>query len=196
MEQQNHITYWRFREGICQVQGLDEKASEEEKDKVIKEIETKWWFCGGRDTRIDLDIEDEEGETTSIPPHVLEEWEQLWKHTFPDHPMPSAEDTCICDKKGLRYNCYITDGVNVIIIGRVCLRQFLPRQAHKMNHRRCDQCRAPHLNRKSRLCNECRFREKEKKREQLRQEKDRAGRLCPCGRTKKSWNATCFKCYR
>jgi hypothetical protein len=208
-EQHNHITYWRFREGICQALELDEKASDEEKDALIRMIETKWWFCGGRDTRVDLDSNDDEGEKDSVPEHILAEWARLWRHYFPDTPMPEADNECVCSKRGLRYNVYITDGEQVIIIGRICLRQFLPRQAEKMNSKRCDRCFKPHQNRKDNYCKACRILNKkdEERRvkeeyeqrllEQARQQAEEAqerARWCECGMPKQPQYAQCYYC--
>ena len=212
----NHITYSRFREGICELFGLDEHASDEEKDTVIETIETKWWFCGGRDTRIELDINDDEGEAASLSPKVLERWEKLWKYYFPTTPMPEAVNTCVCNKSGLRYNVFITDGKEVIIIGRICLIQFLPQQAKRMNSKRCERCMKPHKNRKDNHCRECqeqrkeeeerRFREeteqrlreqRERERERLRQLQQEAeirARTCKCGAAKQREYPQCYFC--
>lgn len=172
-EHHNHITYWRFREGICQTLGLDERASEEEKNALIKIIEEKWWFCGGKDTRIELDRNDDEGEASTVPERVLQQWAWLWNHYFPSTPMPEAEEACVCDKGGLRYNVYITDGEQVIVIGRICLRQFLPLQANKMDSKHCERCIKPHQNRKDNYCNACRILNKKEEEERVQAEYER-----------------------
>jgi len=215
MEQHNHITYWRFREGICQALELDDKASEAEKDALIKEVETKWWFCGGRDTRPEQEQRDE-GDKDSVPEHVLAEWARLWEYYFPGADMPGAESTCVCNQGGLRYNTWITDGERVVVIGRVCLRQFLPRQAKKMNSKRCDRCFKPHQNRKDNYCKACRVLNKQDEARQVKEDYERRlveqakrnaeeairrakeaqeqAMWCECGMPKQPQYAQCYYC--
>lgn len=154
----NHITYWAFRRGLIRQLGYEEdELSNEVKDRIIKDVEENWWFCGGRDTHIENDEDEEHGSVVSEA--QLAKWEALWEHYFPGKAMPEPSHTCVCDKRGLRYNCFITNGMRVLIIGRVCLKQFLPKQHQEAKDtiaKRCDRCKEVHRNRKDNLCKKCR----------------------------------------
>ena len=153
------LTYWRFREGIIREFGIPSTASIEEKDAVIEMIERDWFFCGGCDIRTrNQSLNRHWGDgSTSIPPEVLETWAGLWRHYFPSREMPEPVDECVCKQANLRYNCFITDGDRIIVIGRICMLQFLPVQAKGMMSRRCERCYKPHRNRKDNFCKECRI---------------------------------------
>lgn len=66
--------------------------------------------------------------------------------------LPPHADTCICDTK-IVHNYYITDGKQILVIGSKCREQFCNENC---NTRTCAKCRAPHINRKVNLCNDCR----------------------------------------
>ena len=154
----NHITYWAFRRGLIRQLGYEEdELSNEAKDRIIKDVEQNWWFCGGRDTHIENDEDEEHGSVVSEA--QLAKWEALWEHYFPGRAMPEPSHECVCNKGGLRYNCFITNGKRVLIIGRVCLTQFLPKQHQEAKDavaKRCDRCKEVHRNRKDNLCKKCR----------------------------------------
>jgi len=170
----NCLYYDKFREGIWNRFELT-MASQEEKNALIRTIETKWWFCGGQDTYSHLHrARDDRGEIGSVDDKTLADWARLWKRYFPNEEMPERESACVCDKEGLRYNLFITDGKDVLVIGRVCLKQFLPRQAQKMDARRCERCVEPHKNRKDNYCNACRIDIKEEEKKRVAEEYERA----------------------
>jgi hypothetical protein len=162
----------------------EDELSNEVKDRIIKDVEQNWWFCGGRDTHIENDEDEEHGSIVSEA--QLAKWEALWEHYFPGRAMPEPSHECVCNKGGLRYNCFITNGKKVLIIGRVCLKQFLPKQhqeAKEATSKRCDRCKAVHRNRKDNYCNDCRslikaeqemerYNEEKKEWERLRREQE------------------------
>jgi hypothetical protein len=212
----NHITFERFKRGLVELI-LDrriEEVSDEEQDAVIREVEEKWWFCGGRDTKADAhDHEKDDGEANSVPDATLKTWERLWKHYWGDEPMPESDSKCVCEQHGLRYNCFITDGHQVVVVGRVCLKQFLPRQARGMTSHLCEDCMKPHRNRKDNYCNECREKKKqEEKEEEERKERERDEAMrewvrlereklelrrritCACGAWKSADHPICAEC--
>ena len=177
------ITYDKFCDGM--LEALDYKVAELSKDQkkeICKEIEEKWWFCGGRDTRSDateLYSHGDEGEQRSICQTVLDRWEKLWKHYFGERMMPTSSETCLCKQGGLRYNCYITDGTRILTIGRICMIQFLPNQADGMNSKRCERCMKPHKNRKDNFCSSCRVlnaKEEAEEKERVRLEEEEMAR--------------------
>jgi len=182
----NHITYHAFRRGIIEELGYKEdELSDEVKDAIIKDVEKNWWFCGGQDTRLENELNNEEDGTT-VSDRVLKQWRELWRHYFGNEEMPSATPTCICKQKGLRYNCFITNGVKVLIIGRICMLQFLPKQAKEAkdaSSKHCSRCNTVHRNRKDNYCNDCRslikaeqemerYNEEKKEWERLRREQE------------------------
>lgn len=212
----NHITFERFKRGLIELilERRIEEISGEEQDAVIREVEEKWWFCGGRDTQADAhDHEKDDGEANSVPDATLKAWERLWKHYWDDEPMPESCSRCVCDQHGLRYNCFITDGHQVVVVGRVCLKQFLPRQAKGMTSHLCEDCMKPHRNRKDNYCNECREKkQREEKEEEERKQKERYEAMremfrleseqleikrritCFCGARKSADYPSCMEC--
>lgn len=223
----NHITYERFKEGLLRALGHHPKElTPEEQEAIIRHVEENWWFCGGQDTRSGMNSSydrDQMGETGSVSPEVLLRWKALWHHYFPHHEMPEPTEECVCGHSHLRYNCYITDGNirTVITTGRICIQQFLPKLAKRMNGKRCDDCKQPHRNRNDNYCNDCRLRRKEERwraeeqraqeerqrereRERKRQEeerkrqeeeKERLARTCDCGRKKEPTYPRCWTCH-
>lgn len=162
MEHKNHITNPAFKEGILEALGYKiDELPEEEKDRIVKDVEENWWFCGGKDTQPESEIQ---------CPYDQKEWYRLWTHYFGDKQMPPTTGWCVCRQDGLRYNLYITDGNRIITIGSVCMYQFLPRIARQVKEKRCEECRIPHQNRKDNYCSECRI---IRKRQQREAEKER-----------------------
>lgn len=205
-----------FKKGIILHFALEDE-SKEVQDKKIKEIEEEWEFCGGRDAFPPDD--EKEGSISSC---VLHSWEKLWNKYFPHYGMPEGQHYCVCGQTGLRYNCYITDGVDVITIGTVCMRQFI-KKSEKFNWKnRCDRCLQPHKNRKDNYCSTCRpiiekEKEEEKKRieEEIRKkqqqeidqmweklriqremELERKKVTCQCGAMKSPNYDCCWKCFK
>jgi len=216
----NHITYERFKEGLLRQLGHHPKElTHEEGEAIIREVEENWWFCGGQDTRSGMDdtySHDTAGETGSIGPEILLRWRALWNHYFPGDVMPEPTEWCVCGHSHLRYNCYITDGniETVITTGRICIQQFLPKLAKRMNSKRCDDCKEPHRNRNDNYCNDCRLRRKEERwradeqrakeererereteRKRQEEERDRLARLCECGGKKEPTYPRCWTCH-
>jgi hypothetical protein len=220
----NTITHRAFREGIIRELGykLDE-LTDQKKNEIIKDIEENWWFCGGRDTRSEEKVNDDEGEINTVSDRVLKLWEELWRHYFGSRPMPDSPTYCVCRHHGLRYNCFITNGDDVIVIGRVCMTQFLPKQSKEYNDtlaKHCERCDAVHRNRKDNLCNECRLivaeerkaeenrkkhedervrleeerKRQEEERERLEELKWKRAHKCPCGGWKRPEYPECWNC--
>ena len=134
-----HIKYVRLHDRF--VYGLKEAGYIEED---IIHIQNDWWFCGGKDGL----PSEKEG---TIKNKTLREWELRWNTQFPTIEMPIYEPKCICHQHGLRYNCYITDGVRYLMLGRCCKDMFI-RKRSKV----CSRCNEPHRNKKDDYCNECR----------------------------------------
>ena len=202
--------------------GLSEEEKEVQ-DRAIHEVEEKWRFCGGRDIYHEgagRYSEGDEGEVGTLAPNILQYWEGVWKKNFPDQPMPAAETVCVCQKRHLRYNCYITDGTTILVVGRVCIIQFIPRLAKEMVPvKRCDLCEGVHRNRKDNYCTSCRpivkaMEEEERElieagiQEAKRLDEERAeaekrriaqealmGTKCACGGNKRSGYTTCWPCH-
>jgi hypothetical protein len=200
----------------------EDELSNEAKDRIIKDVEENWWFCGGRDTHIENDEDEEYGSVVSEA--QLTKWEALWKHYFPNRAMPETSHECVCNKGGLRYNCFITNGERMLIIGRVCLKQFLPKQHQEAKDavaKRCDRCKEIHRNRKDNLCKKCRpivkmeqraeeekrqHEEDEKKKreeeattlrkrlQEAEEEEEKQAMVCSCGGWKRSQYPECWDC--
>ena len=66
--------------------------------------------------------------------------------SFPPH-----KDRCICNHR-IKENCYITDNVNIHVLGNCCIKRFLPRDKQG---RTCEVCSEPHKNRRVNRCNVC-----------------------------------------
>ena len=216
------ITHERFRRGLLERMGLSEEGKEVQ-DRAIHEVEEKWRFCGGRDIYYEgagRYSEGDEGEVGTLAPNILQYWEGIWKKNFPDQPMPAAETVCVCQKRHLRYNCYITDGTTVLIVGRVCIIQFIPRLVKELVPvKRCDLCEEVHRNRKDNYCMSCRpivkaMEEEERElieagiQEAKRVEEERAeaekrriaqealqSTKCSCGGNKRAGYTTCWSCH-
>lgn len=95
----------------------------------IKDIEeSKWKYCGGN-----------HGDN-----HI-----NYFKQCFNDRKFPDEKKECICGHK-IKYNYYITDGTEIIIIGSRCKNKFIPKKG-----RTCSICGEPHRNRKVNHCNMC-----------------------------------------
>lgn len=165
--------WYRFREGLILYFGLLH-SSKEEQDCKIQEVEEKWWFCGGCDTRSEFDEKDNEdqGESQSVSEEVLKRWSDLWKHYFPNRPMPQPTEVCVCKQKHLRYNCYITDGNEVIIIGRICMYQFIKKAKDYMK-KKCSKCFQTHRNRNNNYCKDCRIIVKKEEEQKKKEEEDK-----------------------
>lgn len=205
MELHNRITNPAFREGILEAMGYKMKEVPlEEREAMIKDIEENWWFAGGRDTKPD---------SGTACPYDVNAWKKLWEHYFGQKPMPDTCEFCVCRQDGLRYNLYVTNGERVIIIGSVCMYQFLPRIARQVKEKRCDRCMKPHKNRSNNYCKPCRVvvKEEEKRRvqeeyerrllisqereaERKRQEEARRARICQCGCGKLPQYPVCYVC--
>ena len=181
----NHITYQAFRIGLIEELGYNiAKLSLERQHEIIREVEEKWWFCGGKDTKADSDhySHSHSGEAGMIDDDMIGRWVKLWWETFPNRPMPESVEKCICKQQRLRYNCYITDGTKVIIIGSVCMEQFLPKQyveAKEASKKHCANCSVAHRNRKDNYCKKCRpiMKERQKRDEEDRKLREHEERL-------------------
>lgn len=68
-----------------------------------------------------------------------------------DVERPPQGYVCPCTTK-IKWNCYITNGVIFHVVGNCCIKKFMPNRSG----RSCEECNAPHKNRKDNLCNSCR----------------------------------------
>ena len=66
-------------------------------------------------------------------------------------PKIIRKSNCVCGHPIIR-NYYISDGDDIIILGSTCIKRFLPESS-----RTCDDCKAPHKNRKVNRCKDCRL---------------------------------------
>lgn len=87
---------------------------------------------------------------------------------FPNKSYPEKEDYCVCGHN-IKHNCYITNRNKeyVIPLGNCCIKNFMP---DGMGHRTCENCEAPHKNRKDNLCKNCRIEFEEQKRKEAFEE--------------------------
>jgi len=74
-----------------------------------------------------------------------------FKLCFPMCDIPDKEEYCICGHK-IRYNCYITDDNEIIVLGNCCIKKFITK-----NTRSCSVCSNTHSNRIINKCNTCRL---------------------------------------
>lgn len=104
------------------------------KDKYNLEIEDvlkNYKYCGG-----DSD-------------EHLSKWKLYWDNKTIKLSPPPHTNECVCDHH-IERQCYITNGIEVIVVGSCCINNFLNRCI--LN---CERCDAPHKNRIINLCNEC-----------------------------------------
>jgi len=72
--------------------------------------------------------------------------------SYPHLDPPPHTDRCVCGHE-IQENCYITNGKEVLVLGNVCVKRFLPPE---LSGRNCSECGCPHRNRKVNKCNNCR----------------------------------------
>jgi hypothetical protein len=77
-----------------------------------------------------------------------------FKLCFPILPNIPFEDFCVCGVS-IHEQCYITDGNKFIVVGNVCIKNFLEKSG-----RTCEECASPHRNSRDNFCNECRKKRK------------------------------------
>jgi hypothetical protein len=115
----------------------NKKALCELTDKFIKGLEKynltfdeikKWKYCGGNMNR-----------------HY-----NYFKICFKNNDLPDKVHECVCGHH-IKENCYITDGVEILVLGNCCIKRFVPK-----NSRTCQVCGEPHKNRVVNRCNDCR----------------------------------------
>lgn len=70
----------------------------------------------------------------------------------PKLKQPDHKDKCVCGHDIVE-NCYITNGKEVLVLGNVCVKRFLPAN---LSGRNCSECGNAHKNRNVNKCNECR----------------------------------------
>jgi hypothetical protein len=73
-----------------------------------------------------------------------------FKLCFPSGDLPTKSNVCMCGHD-IKYNYYITNGSDILILGSCCIKKFIPK--HKKT---CEKCGAFHRNRIINLCNGCR----------------------------------------
>lgn len=67
--------------------------------------------------------------------------------------IPKKKSYCICGHH-IEKNCYIRKDDKIIILGRCCIKKFIPKD---QQGRHCEKCKKPHKNRKVNRCNDCRL---------------------------------------
>ena len=67
----------------------------------------------------------------------------FWKHD----KIPKLDTECVCGH-AIEENCYITDGTQILILGNICIKKFVPKSS-----RTCEICGETHRNRKVNKCN-------------------------------------------
>ena len=67
--------------------------------------------------------------------------------------MPSHKDNCVCGHY-IEENCFITNDVDIIVLGNCCIKKFLP---ENKSSRTCEKCKEPHKNHIVNRCNDCRY---------------------------------------
>ena len=73
-----------------------------------------------------------------------------FKLCFPGRDIPNTSEVCVCKQK-IIHNCYITNNVDILILGSCCIKKFIEKC-----RRSCEKCGAFHKNRAVNLCNGCR----------------------------------------
>ena len=76
---------------------------------------------------------------------------KYYKLSYPNRDIPADVTICICSHPIVE-NCYITDGTDMLILGKCCIKKFIPKSS-----RSCEKCGLAHKNRKNNRCNECRI---------------------------------------
>lgn len=74
-----------------------------------------------------------------------------FKLFFGHNKIPDKLKSCICGHDIIE-NCYITNDIEIIILGNCCIKKFIPNST-----RTCEKCNAPHKNRVCNRCNICRI---------------------------------------
>jgi len=108
-----------------------------------------WKYCGGNSGR-----------------HL-----KYFKLSCPNDDLPEQADECVCGHH-IEENCYITDGIEILILGNCCIKKFVPKSS-----RTCEICEKPHKNRIVNRCAEC-----------------RVGRCDGCGKYCDESYKKCYKC--
>ncbi len=67
-----------------------------------------------------------------------------------DSELPKETNKCVCGHY-IEDNCYITNGIQLLVLGNCCIKKFIPQSS-----RTCDTCNTPHKNRIVNRCNSCR----------------------------------------
>ena len=99
-------------------------------DVTLEEIQSGGWrYCGG-----------EGGHR-----------ERYFELSSPTLKRPTHKTKCVCGHP-IQDNCYITNGVVVLVLGNVCVKRFLPAEK---SGRTCSVCGSRHGNRNVNKCNVC-----------------------------------------
>ena len=97
----------------------------EQYNLTFEEFYDKWKYCGGDGDK------------------------PYFRLCFKDRELPKHKSNCVCGHDIIK-NCYITNGVEILILGKCCIKRFM-----KHNTRTCEICEKPHKNRLVNLCNDC-----------------------------------------
>lgn len=95
-------------------------------DEIVKK---GWKYCGGDSGR-----------------HF-----NYFKLFWGDDDLPTHNEYCVCGH-AIKYNCYITDGEEILVLGNCCIKKFIPNSC-----RLCEKCGEPHKNRVVNRCYICRI---------------------------------------
>lgn len=74
-----------------------------------------------------------------------------WFDVYFRHQKNQLDETekCICGHK-IKENCYITNGIDILILGNCCIKRFIPK-----NSKTCEKCGIPHKRRIVNRCDDC-----------------------------------------
>jgi hypothetical protein len=79
---------------------------------TYQHVKATFYYCGGSKGR------------------HLNYWRQRYKNT----PLPESESKCLCGHSIVE-NCYITDGINLFVLGNCCIKKFIIKSG-----RTCSKC--------------------------------------------------------
>lgn len=111
-----------------------------------------------------------------------------WKVAYKDTRRPPYEGVCPCSTKITR-NCYITNGETFIVVGNCCIKKFMPERSG----RSCEECNAPHKNRKDNFCNSCREKKERSARKTTQYVSEKTDTICACGKACGKY-PRCYNC--
>ncbi len=151
--ERTELLHRRFITGLKEDYGMT--------DEEVLDVEHNWFYCGHRCV---VSVSDDVG--------------KLFRYYFPNEDFPEFSNSCVCRQKLLVRNDWITNGIEVLIIGQCCKDMFIINRL-----KTCLICKQSHRNRTDNYCNNCR--------DKIKSEK----MTCCCGNKKKDFESECQDCY-